>query len=88
VRPQPRVVTAGNGGPFTLEGTRTYLVGDRTVVVIDAGPALDAHMSALREAVAGAEAVIWVVTHGHGDHAPHSPPRWARTSGDPRASRA
>jgi len=70
VRPQPRVITAGNGGPLTLEGTRTYLVGHRTVAVIDAGPALDPHMSALREAVASADAVAWVVTHGHGDHAP------------------
>jgi glyoxylase-like metal-dependent hydrolase (beta-lactamase superfamily II) len=53
-----------------LEGTRTYLVGNRTVAVIDAGPALDLHLGALRDAVADADAVVWIVTHGHGDHAP------------------
>ena len=46
------------------------MVGDRRLAVIDAGPALDAHMSALREAVAGTGEVAFVVTHGHSDHAP------------------
>jgi glyoxylase-like metal-dependent hydrolase (beta-lactamase superfamily II) len=82
VRPQPRVITAGNGGPLTLEGTRTYLVGDRTVAVIDAGPALDLHLKALRDAVRGAEAVAWVVTHGHGDHAPAARALAAETGAD------
>ena len=67
---QPRVVVAGNAGPLTLDGTRTYLVGDRALAVIDAGPALDGHMSALRDAVADAHALAFVVTHGHSDHAP------------------
>jgi glyoxylase-like metal-dependent hydrolase (beta-lactamase superfamily II) len=70
VTAQPRVVTAGNAGPLTLDGTRTYLVGDRIVAVIDAGPALDSHLVALRQAVAGANEIALVVTHGHSDHAP------------------
>jgi hydroxyacylglutathione hydrolase len=70
VSAQPRIVTAGNAGPLTLDGTRTYLVGDRTIAVIDAGPALEAHMSALRKAVARAVEVTFVITHGHSDHAP------------------
>ena len=67
---QPRIVTAGNAGPLTLDGTRTYLVGYRRLAVIDAGPVLEAHLSALRESVDGADDVAFVVTHGHADHAP------------------
>jgi len=66
----PRFLIAGNAGPFTLDGTRTYLVGRRVVAVIDAGPALDAHVDALTAAVGDARTVHVVVTHGHGDHAP------------------
>lgn len=66
---KPRFVTAGNAGPLTLDGTRTYLVGERRVAVIDVGPALDAHVEAVREAIEGAESVTLLLTHGHSDHA-------------------
>jgi glyoxylase-like metal-dependent hydrolase (beta-lactamase superfamily II) len=69
VSAQPRIVTAGNAGPLTLDGTRTHLVGERLLAVIDAGPALDAHMSALRAILADADRVAFIVTHGHSDHA-------------------
>jgi glyoxylase-like metal-dependent hydrolase (beta-lactamase superfamily II) len=69
VSDQPRFITAGNAGPLTLDGTRTYLVGERTVAVIDAGPALEPHMKAVRGAVADADEVVLVITHGHSDHA-------------------
>ncbi|MEJ2186537.1 MAG: MBL fold metallo-hydrolase [Gemmatimonadota bacterium] len=64
----PRVVTAANPSPMTLEGTHTYLVGRRRVAVIDAGPALPEHQAAVAEAVGGAAAVI-LLTHEHPDHA-------------------
>ncbi|MGH7340235.1 MAG: MBL fold metallo-hydrolase, partial [Candidatus Rokuibacteriota bacterium] len=67
---QPRFLNAGNAGPFTLDGTRTYIVGRRTVAVIDAGPDLEPHVRALEAAVDEAESVAIVVTHGHPDHAP------------------
>lgn len=67
---QPRFITAGNAGPLTLEGTRTYFVGERQVAVIDAGPALEAHVTAVRRAIADAERVALVLTHDHSDHAP------------------
>ena len=67
---QPRFVTAGNAGPLTLDGTRTYLVGNRRVAVIDVGPALDAHVKAVREAIEEADEVALLLTHGHSDHAP------------------
>jgi glyoxylase-like metal-dependent hydrolase (beta-lactamase superfamily II) len=66
---QPRFLTAGNAGPLTLDGTRTYLVGESTLAVIDAGPALEPHMQAIRDVVAGADELALVVTHGHSDHA-------------------
>jgi glyoxylase-like metal-dependent hydrolase (beta-lactamase superfamily II) len=66
----PRFLNAGNAGPFTLDGTRTYLVGRTVVAVIDAGPASAAHVDALVDAVAGAQSVTVVVTHAHPDHAP------------------
>lgn len=66
----PRFLNAGNAGPFTLDGTRTYLVGRTAVAVIDAGPVSEPHERALIEAVEGADTVMVVVTHGHPDHAP------------------
>ena len=69
---QPRCLNAGNAGPFTLDGTRTYLVGRRSVAVIDAGPAAEAHLAAIEVAVADADRVTVIVTHGHPDHAPGS----------------
>ena len=62
-------MNAGNAGPFTLDGTRTYLVGKRLVAVIDPGPEQPEHITALASSVAGAERVSIVLTHGHGDHA-------------------
>jgi glyoxylase-like metal-dependent hydrolase (beta-lactamase superfamily II) len=66
---RPRAVNAGNAGPFTLDGTRTFLVGDRDVAVIDPGPEVDSHLGALLSALDSAVRVHVVVTHWHGDHA-------------------
>ena len=41
-----RSITAPNPGPFTLDGTRTWLVGRS--VVLDPGPAIDSHVDAIR----------------------------------------
>lgn len=64
-----RTHNAGNTGLFTLDGTRTFLVGVRTVAVIDPGPNDGDHISRVAESVAGADQVTIVLTHGHGDHA-------------------
>ncbi|HUF74662.1 MAG TPA: MBL fold metallo-hydrolase [Longimicrobiales bacterium] len=63
-------MSAGNSGPFTLDGTRTYLVGARRLAIIDPGPDAQAHLEAVAEAARGAEAAAILVTHGHPDHAP------------------
>ena len=67
-RPRPRVFTAANPGPFTLDGTRTYLVGREEAAVIDPGPDDADHLRALRAAVARARRVAVLVTHDHADH--------------------
>ena len=68
--PGVRVVTAGNAGPMTFTGTRSYLVGERDLAVIDPGPDDPAHLSALIDAIAGKRVSAVVVTHAHLDHAP------------------
>jgi glyoxylase-like metal-dependent hydrolase (beta-lactamase superfamily II) len=52
-----------------LDGTRTYLVGERSLAVIDPGPDVREHVRALVVAAAGAERVRILLTHGHPDHA-------------------
>ena len=65
---RPRVVAASNPGPFTLDGTRTHIVGRDVAAVIDPGPDDPGHLRALRAAVAGAHRVTVLVTHDHADH--------------------
>ena len=65
-----RDITAPNPGPFTLDGTRTYLLGDSAL--IDPGPAIDAHVEAIREAMPGLHTIL--ITHRHADHAPAAMP--------------
>lgn len=75
---EPRVLNAGNPGPFTLDGTRTYLVGTRRVAVIDPGPAADDHVRAVLRALEEAERVVLLQTHDHADHAGAVPSLAAR----------
>jgi glyoxylase-like metal-dependent hydrolase (beta-lactamase superfamily II) len=67
--PVPRVIRAGNRGPFTLDGTRSYLVGRRNTAVIDPGPNVEEHARALSLALEGAWEIRILLTHAHGDHA-------------------
>jgi glyoxylase-like metal-dependent hydrolase (beta-lactamase superfamily II) len=65
-----RSITAPNPGPFTLDGTRTWLLGDTTI--IDPGPIIDSHLAAIREAMPRLETIL--ITHRHADHAPAAVP--------------
>lgn len=67
------MVTASNPGPFTLDGTRTHLVGRERVAVVDPGPDDRDHLDALLEQVADATSVVILVTHSHEDHAGGAP---------------
>lgn len=78
----PPFLNAGNAGPFTLDGTRTYRVGRRSAVVLDPGPDVEEHVRALVVWVDDADDVRVVVTHGHRDHA-GAAPRLAQVLGVP-----
>lgn len=65
-----RSITAPNPGPFTLDGTRTYLLGN--TAVLDPGPAIDSHIEAILEAMPRLQTIL--ITHRHGDHAPAALP--------------
>ena len=65
----PRTIKAGNRGPFTLDGTRTFLVGRGEVGVIDPGPDVERHVRALISSLSGSSQVQILLTHHHGDHA-------------------
>lgn len=67
--PLARRILAPNPSVFTGPGTNTYLVGIDEIVVIDPGPADDAHLDAI--AGCGGDRIRWIaVTHTHEDHAP------------------
>ncbi|MGH2723092.1 MAG: MBL fold metallo-hydrolase [Actinomycetota bacterium] len=61
-------VLAPNPGPFTLEGTNTWVVGEGPSIVIDPGPDDAGHILAVLEAAEPVRAVV--LTHHHPDHAP------------------
>ena len=71
-----RGLLAPNPGPFTLEGTNSYVVSDGAGVwVVDPGPAIASHLDALADAIA-ATGEPWrgiLLTHDHGDHADGAP---------------
>jgi glyoxylase-like metal-dependent hydrolase (beta-lactamase superfamily II) len=69
ISPRVRRLVAPNPGPMTGPGTNTYLLGDEEVVVLDPGPAIDAHVEAILAAGEGRIRSI-ICTHTHPDHSP------------------
>jgi len=64
------LLRAGNPGPFTLDGSNTWIVGRDPCWIVDPGPDLDEHVAAVvaeAERRGGAGAIV--LTHDHGDHA-------------------
>ena len=70
VAPGVERVTAPNSGPFTFHGTNSYIVGGKSVCVIDPGPEDEAHWQALLRALEGREVTHIAVSHTHRDHSP------------------
>ncbi|MGO4854609.1 MBL fold metallo-hydrolase [Phaeovulum sp. W22_SRMD_FR3] len=69
--PGLRRLIAPNPSPMTYWGTNTYLLGEKTLAVIDPGPADPQHLAAILAAVpAGARISHILVTHAHLDHSP------------------
>ena len=73
-------VLAPNPGPYTLEGTNTWIVGLNHTFVIDPGPDESEHIDAVRREAGAIEAIL--LTHHHLDHAPGAA-RLAALSGAP-----
>lgn len=68
--PLVRRIVASNPSHMTGPGTNTYLVGIDEVAVIDPGPSIAKHVSAIVGA-SMRERVRWVLlTHTHPDHSP------------------
>jgi glyoxylase-like metal-dependent hydrolase (beta-lactamase superfamily II) len=62
---------APNPGIFTFRGTGVYILGaGGAVMVVDPGPALPAHLEALRRVLEGRRVSHILVTHTHLDHSP------------------
>ncbi len=87
-------VLAPNPSPMTFWGTNSYLLGDRSVAVIDPGPSSPAHFEALLRAIGGRKVSHILVTHSHVDHSPLARPLAKATGapvlafGDSRAGRS
>ncbi len=76
-------VQADNPGPFTLQGTNTWLVGRDPCWVVDPGPALDAHVDAVLADAADRGGIGGIaVTHDHDDHVAATA-ELRRRAGDP-----
>lgn len=69
------LVRAANPGPFTLDGTNTWILDGE--VVFDPGPPLAEHVEAILRAAPGLSTIF--ITHRHGDHAPAAPMLKARS---------
>lgn len=65
-------VVAENPSKFTYKGTGTYIIGRDEVVVVDPGPNLPSHRTALERALDGRCVRGIVITHCHSDHVPLS----------------
>lgn len=70
-----RTIRASNPGPFTLDGTQTYLLGD--TAVLDPGPDITSHVDAILAAMPRLDTIL--ITHRHADHAPAALPLKAAT---------
>jgi glyoxylase-like metal-dependent hydrolase (beta-lactamase superfamily II) len=80
-------VVAPNPGPMTLDGTNTWVLfasDGRLAVVVDPGPAADAHLRRVLDVVEsrGARVAEAVLTHGHADHS-EGARRFAELAGAP-----
>ncbi len=69
-------ILAPNPSPWTLDGTNTWIVGERDVVIVDPGPHDPAHWQAIRAHLDehNARVIAVVLTHGHIDHSESARP--------------
>lgn len=64
-------IVAPNPSPMTYRGTNTYIIGHRSLAVIDPGPDNDEHLNAILGAIENGQQIRHIlVTHSHIDHSP------------------
>lgn len=68
-----QTLRAPNPGAFTGTGTNTHVLGESSVVVIDPGPDMAAHLAAILEAIGRRPVEAILVTHAHLDHSALAP---------------
>src|SRR5215475_12883867 len=73
-------IVANNPNHFTFKGTNTYLVGSRTLALIDPGPDDEAHLAAILRAAGGRAISHILITHTHHDHVDGLPALRAATA--------
>ncbi|HEY7669090.1 MAG TPA: MBL fold metallo-hydrolase [Hyphomicrobium sp.] len=61
-------LVANNASAFTFKGTNTYLVGTRSLAVIDPGPDDPGHLAAILRAAGKRPVTHILATHAHRDH--------------------
>lgn len=61
-------LVANNPSPFTYKGTNSYLIGSKTLALIDPGPSDANHLDAIMKAAAGRPITHILITHTHRDH--------------------
>ena len=66
------VITANNASPMTFTGTRSYILGTDTLIVIDPGPDSEAHLSSIMKYIGKRKVTDILLTHSHIDHSPLS----------------
>ncbi len=79
VSPLIRRIVCDNPGPFTFNGSGTYVVGHGKVAVIDPGPLDQNHIDALQNSLSGETISHILITHTHNDHSPAAKPLKAAT---------
>jgi glyoxylase-like metal-dependent hydrolase (beta-lactamase superfamily II) len=81
------LVTADNPGPFTLQGTNTWLVGRDPCFVVDPGPLMAAHLERVMSDARDRGGIGGIaVTHDHLDHTEAVAELRARAGGVPVAA--
>lgn len=61
-------ITAPNASAYTFTGTNSFLIGHDRLALVDPGPQLARHVTALTEAIAGRPVTAILLTHTHRDH--------------------
>jgi glyoxylase-like metal-dependent hydrolase (beta-lactamase superfamily II) len=80
-------IRADNSGPFSLDGSNSWVVGREPAFLIDPGPHLPEHLDAISEEIderGGLGAIL--LTHDHPDHAEAVPEMVKRFSPTPLAA--